>query len=108
MNSALERSMVGSMINNFLNLSNYSILGFLGVVFTRIISASLIVDRRCATIKLVLPFIIVLNAFEIRISVRVSIEDVASKKSARQFRNGVTGHMAARRHNPRKYCDGQT
>ncbi len=26
--------MVGSMINNFLNLSNYSILGFLGVVFS--------------------------------------------------------------------------
>ena len=45
---------------------------------TRMISASLIVESLCATIKLVLPFIIFRNAFCIFISVLVSIDEVAS------------------------------
>ena len=45
---------------------------------TRITSASRIVESLWATIKLVLPSIILLNAFCILISVLVSMEEVAS------------------------------
>ena len=43
---------------------------------TRMTSASRMVERRCATIKLVRPCIMRAKAFWIRTSVRVSMEDV--------------------------------
>lgn len=57
---------------------------------TRILSASRIVERRCATMKLVRPFIIVRNAFCIRISVLVSIEEVASSRISIGGRHNMT------------------
>ena len=60
---------------------------------TRMISASRIVESLCATIKLVLPFIIVLNACEILISVRVSIEEVASSRISIGGRQSITRVM---------------
>ncbi len=60
---------------------------------TRMMSASRIVESLCATIKLVLPFIIVLNACEILISVRVSIEDVASSRISIGGRQSITRVM---------------
>ena len=57
---------------------------------TRMISASRIVERRCATMKLVRPFIIRANASCILISVLVSIEEVASSKISIGGRQSIT------------------
>ncbi len=60
---------------------------------TRIISAVWMVDRRCATIKLVRPSIIFANAFWIFSSVRVSMEEVASSKINIGGRQSITRAM---------------
>ena len=64
---------------------------------TKIISASLMVDKRWATIKLVLPSIILAKAFWMRISVRVSMEEVASSKISIGGRHSMTLAMHKRR-----------
>ena len=60
---------------------------------TKMVSASRMVDSRWATIKLVRPSIIFWKAFWMRISVRVSMEEVASSKISMGGRHSITRAM---------------
>ena len=60
---------------------------------TRMTSASRMVERRCATMKLVRPCIIRAKAAWIRTSVRVSMEEVASSKISIGGRQSITRAM---------------
>ena len=60
---------------------------------TRMTSASRMVDRRWATMKLVRPCIMRAKAFWMRTSVRVSMEDVASSRISIGGRQSITRAM---------------